>query len=104
MKARLLAIGMPVCAVLFVSLIGFARERTVWRFLQLIGAIFLLMMVLAHIGGALQHVPCMPWGQNDSPGHYLDLFSAILGLILLPLGYLFPVLSRRSRRAYANGS
>lgn len=94
MKARLLAIGMPVCAVLFVSLIGFARERTVWRFLQLIGAIFLLMMVLAHIGGAFQHVPWMPVGQNDSPGHYLDLFSAILGLILLPLGYLFPVLSR----------
>lgn len=104
MKARLLAIGMPVCAVLFVSLIGSARERTVWRFLQLIGAIFLLMMVLAHIAEAFQLVPWMRWGQNDSPGHYLDLFSAILGLILLPLGYLFPVLSRRSRRAHANGS
>ncbi len=104
MKASLLAIGVPVCAILFVSLIGFAREKTVWRFLQLIGAVFLLMMVLAHIAEAFQLIPWMRWGQNDSPGHYLDLFSALLGLILLPLGYLFQVRSRRSRRADANGN
>lgn len=104
MKARLLAIGVAICPVLFVSFVGFAGEKTVCRFLQLTGAIFLLMMVLAHIAEAFQLVPWMRWGQNEIPGHYLDLFSAILGLILLSLGYLFQVLSRRSRRAHANGS
>jgi len=52
MKVTLLAIGIPVCAILFVTAIGFARERSVWRFLQLIGAVFLLIVVLAHIAEA----------------------------------------------------
>jgi len=30
----------------------------------------------------------MRWGLEDSPGHYLDLVSAILGLTLFPAGYL----------------
>jgi len=104
MKVTLVAIGIPVCAILFVSIMGFAREKTVWRFLQLTGAVSLLMVVLAHIAEALHVIPWMHWGESDSPGHYLDLFSAILGLILLPAGYLFRVLSRRRRRADANGN
>lgn len=103
MKGSLLAIGIPVCAIL-VSIMAFAREKTVWRFLQLIGAVSLLMVVLAHIAEAFHLFPWMYWGENDSPGHYPDLFSAILGSILLPLGYLLHVLSGRSRRAHANGN
>lgn len=101
MKVSLLAIGIPVCAILLVSTTGFTREKTVWRFLQLIGAIFLLIVVLAHVAEAFHLIPWMRWGENNSPGHYLDLFSAILGLILLPLGYLLHVLKRRAR---ANGN
>ena len=103
-KVSLLAIGIPVCAILFISIIGFVREKTAWRFLQLIGAVLLFMVVLAHIAEAFHPIPRMHCGENDSPGHYLDLFSAILGLILLPLGYLFRVWSRRSRRADASGN
>lgn len=101
MKVSLLAIGIPVCAIFLVSTAGFAREKTVWRFLQLLGAIFLLIVVLAHIGETFHLVSWMRWGENDSPGHYLDLFSALLGLILLPLGYLLHVLRRR---AHARGN
>ena len=104
MKVSLFAVGIPVCAILLVSIIGFAREKTVWRFLQLIGGVSLLVVVLAHIAETFRLISWMCWGRNDSPGHYLDLFSAILGLILLPLGYLLQVLSRRSCRAHPNGS
>lgn len=104
MKVSLVAIGIPVCAILFVTITGFAREKKVWRFLQLVGALSLLVVVLTHVAEAYHFVPWMHWGENDSPGHYLDLFSAILGLILLPLGYLFQVLMRRSHRAHANGN
>ena len=104
MKVTLFAVGIPVCAILFVSIIGFAKEKSVWRFLHLLGAVSLLMMVLVHIAEAFHLFPGMNWGRNDSAGHYLDLFSAILGLILLPLGYLLHVLMRRSsRRLHANG-
>ena len=101
MKVSLLAIGIPVCAILLVSTTGFAREKTLWRFLQLLGAIFLLIVVLAHVAEAFHLIPWMRWGENNSPGHYLDLFSAVLGLILLPLGYLLHMLRRRAR---ANGN
>jgi hypothetical protein len=64
MKVRLLAIGIPVCAVLWVTAIGFARERTVWRLLQFIGAVFLLVVVLAHIAEAYHLIPWMHWGRK----------------------------------------
>ena len=50
MKVTLFAVGIPVCAILFVSIIGFAKEKSVWRFLHLLGAVSLLMMVLVHTG------------------------------------------------------
>lgn len=104
MKVSLLAIGIPAFAIFFVSIVVFAREKAVWRFLQLTGAVCLLIVVLAHIAEAFHLIRWMHWGENDSLGHYLDLFSAILGLTLLPLGYLLHLLSRRSRRAEANSN
>ena len=101
MKVSLLAIGIPVCAILFVTIKGL--EKTVWRFCSLVGALSLLMVVFTHVAEAYHLVGWMHWGENDSPGHYLDLFSAILGLILLPLGSLFQVM-RRSHRAHSNGN
>src|SRR5215469_5794672 len=104
MNVTLFAVGIPVCAILFVSIIRFTKKRTVWRFVQLLGAVCLLMMVLVHIAEAFHLFPGMNWGRNNSAGHYLDLFSAILGMILLPLGYLLHVLMRRSsHRLHANG-
>jgi formate hydrogenlyase subunit 3/multisubunit Na+/H+ antiporter MnhD subunit len=103
MKVTLFAVGIPVCAILFVSITRFAKEKSVWRFLQLLGAVCLLMMVLVHVAEAFTCSPGMNWGRNNSAGHYLDLFSAIMGLVLLRLGYLLHVLMRRSsRRLHAN--
>jgi len=104
MKISLLTIGIPVCVILLVSIVAFARGKTVWRFLQLIGAVCLLMMVLTHIAEAFHLIPWMHWGESDSPGHYLDLSSAIVGLIFLPLGYWLHLLSHRSRGAHSGGN
>jgi ABC-type glycerol-3-phosphate transport system permease component len=86
------AIGILVGALFFGSAASFAKERTGWRLVQLFGSFCWVVVVLAHIAEAFQLLPGMGWGLPNSPGHYLDLFSAIIGLILLPLGY---VLARR---------
>jgi hypothetical protein len=68
--------------------VSFARERTGWRFVQLFGSFCLVVVVLTHVAEALHLLPSMGWGLPNSAGHYLDLCSAIIGLILLPLGYV----------------
>jgi len=37
----------------------------------------------------------MQWGAENSTGHYLDLCSAVIGLILFRIGYLLAALSGR---------
>jgi hypothetical protein len=53
------------------------------------------MVVLAHICEALHLFPWTHWGLEHSVGHYLDLWSAVLGLILFPIGYLLHALPKR---------
>jgi hypothetical protein len=43
----------------------------------------LTVVVLAHIAEHFHILPGMGWGLPDSPGHYLDLVSAIAGVVLL---------------------
>jgi hypothetical protein len=69
--------------------------NVVWRFLQLFGAACLIIVVLTHVAEALHLFPGMGWGQPDSPGHYLDLASAILGCTLLLIGLLGSTLTQR---------
>ena len=71
-------------------------EVIIWRVLQIIGAIFLGMVALTHVAERFQIFPGMGWGLSNSPGHYLDLASAILGCSLLALGVLGNVLNRRT--------
>jgi len=40
-------------------------------------------MVMTHAAEAFHLLPGMGWGLPHSPGHYLDLFSAISGIVLL---------------------
>lgn len=47
------------------------------------GCAFWLIVVLTHVAERWQIFPGMGWGSPDSPGHYLDLFSAIAGTVLL---------------------
>ena len=94
MSFRLISITIPVCAVLGFSLIALVRERSLGAFVQLIGSAFLLIVVLAHVGETYHLLPRMGWGLPNSPGHFLDLFSAIVGITLLVFGYF----SRRNIR------
>ena len=87
-----LAALVPACMLFAGSAVFFFRGKTVWSLLQLLGAGCLLVVVLTHVSEALHLFPWMHWGRNDSIGHYLDLWSAILGLTLFPLGYLLHAL------------
>ncbi len=53
------------------------------RGLALIGCGSLLVVVFAHVAERFDIFPFMGWGLPDSPGHYLDLISAIAGVALL---------------------
>jgi hypothetical protein len=88
MKSPLILIGVPVFAVLVASAIQFATRRNARAFVQLLGAAFLAVMVLAHVAETFHLFPGMGWGLRNSVGHYIDLTSAVAGLILLPSGYL----------------
>jgi hypothetical protein len=85
----------PVCMLFFGSVVLFAREKTVCCFLQLLGAGCLVVVVLAHLFEALNLFPWMNWGHPHTIGHYLDFWSAVLGLTLFPVGYLLNVLTMR---------
>jgi hypothetical protein len=82
--------------ILFVgSVLLFLRERGLGSLLQLLGAGCLVMVVVTHLCEALHLLPWMQWGQEHSIGHYLDLWSAVLGLTLFSIGYLLRALRRR---------
>ena len=85
---------MPASALFAYSAVLLAKHRTLAPTIQLLGAACLMTMVGTHVAEALQLLPAMRWGQPDSPGHYLDLSSAVLGMTLTPIGY---ILHRRGR-------
>jgi len=53
-----------------------------------------VVVVLTHVCEALHVLPWMRWGEEQSVGHYVDLSSAVLGVTLLPVGYLLQVFSK----------
>ena len=64
------------------------------RPLAVAGCACWLIVVLIHVA-EWQHIfPRMGWGLPDSPGHYLDLFSAIGGGLLLLAAFLVHLLSK----------
>src|SRR6266700_7863550 len=79
----------PACTLFFGSIVLFFRRKKFFCLLQLIGAGCLVTVVFAHICEALGLFPWMHWGLKGSVGHYLDFWSATLGLTLFPAGYLF---------------
>jgi hypothetical protein len=73
--------------------------NAVSRLLRFFGLACLAMVVLTHIAEKLHVLPNMGWGLPDSPGHYLDLVSAILGCTLLLIGLVLGVAARISAGA-----
>jgi ABC-type nickel/cobalt efflux system permease component RcnA len=63
--------------------------------MQVVGLGALAAVVATHVAERFEFFPSMGWGIPNSPGHYLDLLSAILGLVLLPLGFALRRLARR---------
>jgi hypothetical protein len=53
------------------------------RFFLLAGCGCLVVMALTHVAEAMHWLPGMGWGLPNSPGHYLDLFTAIAGVAML---------------------
>src|SRR5260370_22230518 len=95
LQIALLAL-LPVCMLFAGSAVLFFSAKTVASFLQLLGAGCLVIVVLTHLSEAIHLFPWMYWGRPHSIGHYLDFWSAVLGLTLFPLGYLFYALARRN--------
>lgn len=88
-------VALLLVGILFVgSVLLFLRQRTLGSFLQLLGAGCLVIVALTHLCEALHLFPWMHWGWEHSVGHYLDLWSAVLGLTLFPTGYLLHVLTK----------
>ena len=79
----------PPAMLLSGSLFLYSRTKTFPALIQVFGAGCLLVVVLSHVCEAVSIFPAMRWGEADSVGHYLDLWGAVLGLTLFPLGYLF---------------
>lgn len=88
MSPSLIVIGACVLAVVLLSAVQFARERSVSGCLRLIGSVFFLVVVASHLAEKLHWLEWMGWGLPDSPGHYIDLVSAVAGVILFAGGWL----------------
>jgi hypothetical protein len=91
----LLGSGAPACLMFAGALVLFFRGKTVSSFLQLLGAGCLMVVVLTHVSEALHLFPWMQWGLSQSVGHYVDFWSAVLGLTLFPIGDFFHALTIR---------
>jgi hypothetical protein len=77
----------PVSLLLCDSVVLFRTTQSIWVSFQLLGSLFLGVVISAHVCEALGIFPWMRWGSEGSIGHHVDLGSALLGLTLFPLGY-----------------
>ncbi len=71
------------------------RGVAIWRFMQLAGIACLAIVVFTHVAERFEMFPIMGWGLPGSPGHYLDLASAIIGCALLAAGLIGYAIARR---------
>jgi len=91
---KTIAALIPACMLLAGSIVLYFRDKTPSSVLQLLGAGCLVVVVLSHVSAALHLFPWMHWGLEHSVGHYLDFWSAAVGLTLFPVGYLFHAVTK----------
>jgi len=94
--AKALIALLPTSMLLAGSASLFFKRRAVPCFLQLLGASGLVVVALTHVCEALHLLAWMNWGMEKSPGHYIDLASAIVGLTFFPIGYLISAIAKHS--------
>jgi len=94
MLVRALVALLPALALFVASVVVAKRETSIGACLQLLGAGFLMIVVIAHFCEAFGLLTWMNWGRQHSIGHYINLVSAILGVTLVLVGYVM----RRSRK------
>ncbi len=94
MNRTLAVMGLLGGAFFSGSAVWFAKDRTVWRFLQLFGSACFILVALTHVAETLDLFPSMGWGLPNSFGHYLDFVSAVLGLTMVPVGILADAITR----------
>src|SRR5690348_12472030 len=56
-----------------------------------------LIVVLAHVAERMHVISRMGWGLLNSPGHYLDLISAVVGTLLVLAAFVAFLFSHRNR-------
>jgi len=83
-----------ILGLLVASALSYRSNKTLPSFMQLIGVSFLLVVVFAHLCEAFSAFPSMGWGKEGTPGHYLDLSSAVLGVVLFAVGSVLRVARR----------
>jgi len=54
-----------------------------------------MIVILTHICESLNLFTFMLWGREHGVGHYLDLGSAVFGLMLFPTGYFIHALLKK---------
>jgi hypothetical protein len=74
------------------------RHAAAGKYLMLLGVGCLIIVVLTHVCEAFHLFPVMGWGLKHSPGHYLDLSAAIVGLAFVSAGYFLTLMARRELR------
>jgi hypothetical protein len=66
----------------------------VGRYMMMLGAGCLVIVVLTHVCETFHLFTVMGWGLKHSPGHYLDLTAAILGFVFFPGGYFLAFVAK----------
>jgi hypothetical protein len=92
---KALVVSVSVAMLFFGAVSSYFRTKAASSFLQLAGSGCLGVMGLSHVCEALHLFPSMQWGLKDSLGHYIDLWSALLGLTLFSVGYLLQAFNNR---------
>jgi hypothetical protein len=103
-KPALVVISGLIAPLVAVSATRVIREPTAAAILQLSGASLLVVMVLTHFAEALSVLPQMGWGRPNTPGHYVDLVSAVAGWVLVVAGISLRVIGTGRKRGDANGT
>jgi hypothetical protein len=86
--------GSVVIILIAYAITVLRRTKQLWSGLLFLGAVLFMIAVLTHVAEALHLWPSMRWGEPASPGHHLDLASAVLGLVLVVVGCVLGLVDR----------